>query len=161
MRATSRLISDAATEMLDAQRDALDRLRREQPLDRRVDDARRGEHDERALEAAREVLGLAVPVAVVLVLRAGGGRQGDQRHDGRREIHQRLERVGEQADRPGDEVGAALERDRREGGDDRDDRVAAEGRAIFHDQAAAGGSIRSTSAIVRGALPSARLLTRR
>ena len=80
----------------------LDRLRGEEAPTEAWQDAGRREHDEGALEAAGEVLGLAVPVAVVLVFGAGGGRQGEERHEGRGEVDQRLERVGEQADGAGD-----------------------------------------------------------
>ncbi len=115
----------------DAKRELLDRLGGEQPADRGVEDARGGEHDERALEAAGEVLRLAVAVAVVLVLRPRRRGERDERHDGRGQVDQRLERVGQQADRPGDGVGAALEPDRGERRQDRDDGVAAERAALF------------------------------
>ena len=58
-------------------------------------------------------------------------------------------------------VGAALERDRGERGHDRDDGVAAERGAIFHARRPPAAACGSTSAMVSGALPSARLLTSR
>ena len=79
-----------------------------QAANRRVSDAHGGQQNERALDAAGEVLGLAVAVGVVLIRRAGGDRQHGQGHDAADEVDDRLDGVGEQAHRPGQAVGNKL-----------------------------------------------------
>ena len=106
------------------QADLLQRPRMEEPVDRRHRDADGGDHDERALDPAGEVLRLAVAVGVVLVGRPGGDGQHGQRHDRADEIHEGLERVGEQADRPGEQVGAGLQADGHDRRGDREPGVA-------------------------------------
>ena len=107
--------------------DLLDGCRIPEPLQRRPGDGERGYQDQRALETAREVLGLAVAVGVLLVGGAGGEGEHRQRHNRRSEVDQRLDRVGKQADRAGQQVRTPLQRDGRERRRDGDPRVAREG----------------------------------
>ena len=131
----------------------------EEALDRADHDTGRGDQNQGSLEPAREVLGLGVTVGVILVCGARGDPERDQRDHGRGQVHQRLERIGQEADRAGEEIRSALERD----GDERRDYgksgVSDEPGPTNHPRSS--GSIRATSATVSGALPSARLFTRR
>ena len=117
------------------------------------------EQDEATLERAGEVLGLAVPVGVLLVRRPGRDRQGKEGHQRGGEVDQRLEGIGEQADGAGDRVCRGFEPDGDQRRDDRDDREPEQPVALDHRSDS--GSRRATSAMVSGALPSARLFTRR
>jgi len=102
----------------DAQPDRLDRPGMEQPLAGRADDGDGRGDDQHALEAAGEVLGLVMPVRVALVGRLSRPRHHHQREQRADQIHQPLDRVGEQAHRPADVPGTGLEPD----GGDGDDR---------------------------------------
>ena len=115
---------------------------------------------EEAVRASVKQLTGVFALAVVFVFRPCRGGERDERHDRRGQVDQRLERVGQEADRAGDDVGPTLERDGPQGGENRDHRVPAERRAVRHRQDST-GSMRRTSATVSGALPSARLFTSR
>ena len=90
-----------------------------------------GEDDEHAFEAAGEVLDLLVAVGVRAVGRPGRVPQRDVRRHRRDQVHETFQRIGEQADRPGDGVGRPLHPDRDEGREDRQrDRPAEVRRAV-------------------------------
>ena len=61
--------------------------------------------DQQALEAAREVLGLAVAERMIVIGRARGDGHHRQREQRRREVDERLHRVRQQADRAGEPPG--------------------------------------------------------
>ncbi len=115
---TARLINVAPARDGEADADAVDRLRVEQPPERGHADADGRDEDERPLHARGEVLGLLVPVGVILVGGLEREPQREHRHRGRDEVHDRLRRVGQQTDRPGQQIGDGLERDRRQRGGD-------------------------------------------
>ena len=125
-RATARLMRDAADRHGQADADLLQRLRRQQPPRRGDGDAQRRDQDQRAFDAAREVLRLAVAVGMVLVLGPRRHRQHAERHHGADEVDDGLDRVGEEADRSGQEIRRRLERDGRDGRGNRQPGVARE-----------------------------------
>ena len=108
----------ATAEMREAEGRVTDPDGIEEPLTGHDDDAHRRDQDQRALEAAREVFGLGVPVGMVLVGGPDRHRQREQGHDGREQVDERLERIGEQGDRAGEEIRPALEGDGEERGGD-------------------------------------------
>ena len=91
-----------------AQADLFERFGSDEAANCRVSDAHGGQQNERALDAAGEVLGLAVAVGVVLIRGPGGDGQHGQGHDAADEVDERLNGVGEQAHRPGQAVGNEL-----------------------------------------------------
>ena len=143
----------------DAHSRVMDRLRIEQPAARTDHDAGRGDENQRAFEAARKILGLGMAVGVIFVGRPGRDGQRDERHHRRHQVDQRFERVREESDGTGEEVGGALERDGDQRGQQRQRGVADDAGTTRHRTGS--GSRRATSAMVCGALPSARLFTRR
>jgi len=79
----------------------LERLRVDEPRHCRGENAGRGEHDQRAFDACGEVFGLRVAILVAFVRRGRcqpQHRYGEQR---RGEVHERLERIGQQPHRAG------------------------------------------------------------
>ena len=117
-----------------ADADLLEWLRRQQALHGGDRDAHRGDQDQRAFDAAREVLRLAVPVRVVLVRRARGDRQHAQRHDGADQVDDGFDRVREEPDRPGEQVRGRLQADRRDRGGNRQPGESAEVRGAHGPQ---------------------------
>ena len=92
-----------------------ERLRVEQPVPGRPEDAAGHAHDEQALEARGKVLGLVVAIRVVVV-----GRQLRHRHHGQGEhcageVDEGLHGVRQQAHRTRDVPGQGLERDGEQG----------------------------------------------
>jgi hypothetical protein len=77
--------------------------------------AQRRDDDQRTLGTGGEILGLAVPVGVVLVRRARRDAQHREGHHGARQVDQRLDRVRQQPDGPGELVGNALQQHRGDG----------------------------------------------
>ena len=98
--------------------------RRDQPRDGRPYDAGGRQHDQRALDAGGEVFRLGEAVGVIGIRRRGGEAQHRKREQCRRQIDERLERIGEQSDRAGQVPGERLERDRRQCRGDRKPGVA-------------------------------------
>src|SRR5581483_7993636 len=103
----------------DARPDQIQRLRVNEAGDRRQDDAGGGDQNQAAFDAAAEVFRLVVAVGMFFVRLLVGDAQNDQGDQGGDEIDDRFERVGEEADRPGHDVGGAFQRDRQHGGGDR------------------------------------------
>ena len=87
----------------------LERLGVHDPAPRRHPDPACRDEDERALEAAGEVLGFVVPEGVLLVRRTRRVEQRPERRYRRDQVDHRLGRVGEQADGPRQKVGPQLE----------------------------------------------------
>ncbi len=110
--------------------DLLDGARMEQALDRRPRDGHRRDEDQRAFEGAREVLRLRVAVRVPLVRRTRRQEQQPQRRHRGDDVHDRLERVGQQADRSRDVPRERLQRDRHDRRRERQQREARQVRAV-------------------------------
>ncbi|MCY1530804.1 hypothetical protein D9M68_660100 [compost metagenome] len=98
----------------------LQRLRRQQPQHRHPQDGDGGGHDQQALEAGREVLGLVVAVGMVLVGRALGDGHHRQREHGAGEVDAGLHGVRNQAHRVRQVAGPSLQEDGDQGHRDRD-----------------------------------------
>ena len=101
-----------------------------EPFPRRDPDPGRRDDDERALQPAREILGLVVAEGVLLVRRTHRQGQRPQRRHRRDEVDHRLGRVGEEPDRARELVGPELEPDGDDRGRDREPGVAARGAAV-------------------------------
>ena len=114
----------------DGQADAeiLQRPRVHQSLDGRHDDQRRRDEDHQALGAGREVLDLAVAEVMRVVRGTRGDRERHQGEHGRHQVDHGLQRVRQQADGPGEQVGGRLQRDGRDRGADRQPGPAEEAR---------------------------------
>ena len=96
----------------------LQRLGIDQSLHGRHDDEGGGHEDHHALGPRREVLGLPVAEVVAVVGGAGRDGQGDQGEDRGSEIDDRLERVRQEPDGPGEQIGGRLQADGHDGGGD-------------------------------------------
>ena len=83
-----------------------------QPSNRGPCDQDRRRQDQRALERAREVLGLRVSVRVAMVRRLRREEQQPERRAGGHDVDDRLQRIGQHAHRTGDVPRHKLERDR-------------------------------------------------
>ena len=102
----------------DAEPGALDANGMNQPRDRGPDDGNRRGDDKHSLQPAREILGLAMPVGMLLVRLLRGDMESDQRRDGGHEVDDRLQGIGKEANRAGEPPGGGLQCD---GGDRRRD----------------------------------------
>jgi hypothetical protein len=94
----------------------------QQSIDCRHTDTDRRDDDERAFDAAGEVLRLAVSVRVLVVGGARGDGEHRERHHGADQVDQRFHGVGEQADRSREQVRDRLQRDGEERGCNRQPR---------------------------------------
>src|SRR5262249_3533543 len=90
-----------------------------------------GHEDERALDAAREVLRLFVAEVVLAVRRLGRVGEHAERDERGHDVHHGLDRIGEQPDRAGEEIRGELEDDRHDRRRDRKPRVEG-GRTLAH-----------------------------
>ena len=93
---------------------------RNQPRHRRDRNADRRHEDQPPFDTTRKILRLGVAVGVIFIGRTRRHRQHRHRHDPADQIDDRLDRVREQPDRPGDQVSGRLQHDREESGHDRD-----------------------------------------
>jgi len=99
--------------------DMLERARRDETVNRGVANGEGRDQDQRALQAAREVLGLGVAENMVFVWRARGYADHRQRDGGADDVDRSLDGIGEQPDRVGEPPRQHLERNGHQRRDDR------------------------------------------
>jgi len=94
----------------------VERPGRHEARERGPDDAAGGYDDERSFYTGGKVFRLREAVGVIRIGRRRGEAKHRERKQRRREVDERLERIGQQPDGPGQPPGRGLERNRGDGG---------------------------------------------